>query len=152
MGAVFFYHLTQRPLEGTLPILLEKARAQDWRVEVRGTQPDRIAWLDEKLWLLSDDGFLAHGVAGGDHDAMQPIILTTAPVPGIDCLMCIDGAAPSPKEVNDAQRVCVLFDGHDQEAVQTARGHWKVLTDAGCAAQYWSEESGSWQKKAESGG
>ncbi|MCW8843703.1 MAG: DNA polymerase III subunit chi, partial [Rhodobacteraceae bacterium] len=29
------------------------------------------------------------------------------------------------------------------------RGQWKSLTDAGCAAQYWSEESGRWEKKAE---
>ncbi len=152
MGAVFFYHLTQRPLEGTLPILLEKARGQNWRVEVRGMDPDRMAWLDEKLWLLSDDSFIAHGMAGGPHDALQPILLSTSPTQGMDCLMCVDGAAPSPEEVTASQRVCVLFDGHDPEAVQKARAHWKSLTDAGCAAQYWSEEGGSWQKKAETGG
>ena len=32
-----------------------------------------------------------------------------------------------------------------------ARGQWKALTGAGCAAEYWSEESGRWEKKAESG-
>jgi DNA polymerase-3 subunit chi len=34
--------------------------------------------------------------------------------------------------------------------VQAARVQWKALTGAGCAAQYWSEESGNWEKKAES--
>jgi len=136
MGAVFFYHLTQRPLEATLPVLLEKARGQNWRTEVRGTDPNRIAWLDEKLWLLSDDSFLPHGISGGENDAFQPIILSTAPVAGVDCLMCVDGAAPSADEINAAQRTCVLFDGHDPDAVQVARGQWKSLTDAGCTAQY----------------
>jgi DNA polymerase-3 subunit chi len=34
--------------------------------------------------------------------------------------------------------------------MQQARRQWKTLTEAGCAAQYWSEESGRWQKKADS--
>lgn len=118
---------------------------------MRGTDADRMAWLDDKLWLTSDDSFLPHGLAGGAHDANQPILLTTSPVDAVDCLMCVDGAEPSVDEVNAAQRVCVLFDGHDPDAVQLARGQWKSLTDAGCAAQYWSEEGGSWQKKAETG-
>jgi len=32
----------------------------------------------------------------------------------------------------------------------TARAQWRSLTGAGIAAEYWSEESGRWQKKAES--
>jgi len=55
-------------------------------------------------------------------------------------------------EVTDLQRVCVIFDGDDPQAVQSAREQWKALTAAGCAAQYWSEASGRWSKQAESGG
>ena len=77
MGAVYFYHLTRRPLEHTLPTLLDKARGAGWRVAVRGPDPDRLAWLDEKLWLGPEDRFLPHGLAGGPHDAAQPILLTT---------------------------------------------------------------------------
>jgi DNA polymerase-3 subunit chi len=47
------------------------------------------------------------------------------------------------------ERVCILFDGNDDAAVQVARGQWKALTGAGCAAQYWSEAGGRWEKKAE---
>jgi DNA polymerase-3 subunit chi len=36
--------------------------------------------------------------------------------------------------------------------VARARDQWRGLTRAGIAAQYWSEESGSWVKKAETGG
>ena len=154
MGAVYFYHLTQRPLEATLPVLLDRARGQNWRVEVRGTSEDRIRWLDEKLWLGAEDGFLPHGVAGGAHDALQPILLNAGsnPCDAAECLMCIDGAAPKPDEVNTSARVCILFDGHDEAALPHARGQWKTLTDAGCAAQYWAQEGGRWTKKAEKAG
>lgn len=151
MGAVYFYHLTQRPVEDTLAVLLGKARQAGWRVAVRGTDPDRLAWLDEKLWLGADDGFLPHGLAGGPHDADQPILLATGSTDANNpsCVMSVDSADVTPEEINGMERVCILFDGHDDMAVQHARGQWKTLTGAGCSAQYWSEESGRWEKKSE---
>ena len=150
MGAAYFYHLTRQPLEVALPALLEKAYGAGWRVEVRGTSLERMQWLDDKLWLGSDDGFLAHGLSGSDTDAYQPILLTTNAENGFDCIMSIDGAQIDAQEVSNSQRVCILFDGLDETAMQQARRQWKILTEAGCAAQYWSEESGRWQKKADS--
>ncbi len=151
MGAVYFYHLTRQPLEHTLPVLLDKARQAGWRIAVRGTDPARLDWLDEKLWLEPEEGFLPHGRAGGPHDAMQPILLTSEPqaTNAATCIMSVDGAAVVPDEVAALERVCILFDGNDTQAVQHARGQWKALTEAGCSAQYWSEESGRWEKKAE---
>ncbi|MCE8539430.1 DNA polymerase III subunit chi [Ruegeria pomeroyi] len=154
MGAAYFYHLTRNPLEATLPVLLTKALGAGWRVAVRGTDPGRLGWLDEKLWLGPDDGFLPHGLAGGAHDADQPVLLTTgAEAPnGARCVMSVDGASVTAEEVATLERVCILFDGTDPQAVEAARGQWRALTSAGCAAQYWSEESGRWEKKAEAGG
>lgn len=149
---VFFYHLTRTSLESALPRLLERSGANGWRVVVRGRDQRRLEWLDEKLWQTTDDGFLPHGLSGGPHDALQPVLLTLEQGHATECLMCIDGAAPDPDELDDLQRACVFFDGNDPEALQTARGQWKALTGAGCKAVYWSEESGGWEKKAESGG
>ena len=50
------------------------------------------------------------------------------------------------------ERACILFDGNDPAALDLARGQWKGLSEAGCEAQYWSEESGRWQMKAQTGG
>ncbi len=154
MGAVYFYHLTRQSLQDTLPVLLEKARGAGWRILVRGQTRERMAWLDERLWLGSDSGFLPHGLCGGAHDAMQPILLSeVAPIDAnIDCVMAVDGARLDAKDVETVSRACVLFDGTDPEAVDQARNQWRDLTTAGCMAQYWSEESGRWEKKAESGG
>ena len=151
MGVAYFYHLTRGPLEATLPVLLEKARGAGWKVAVRGTDPDRMDWLDRKLWL--NEGFLPHGQAGGPHDADQPILLTTSDkaTNGATCLMAVDGADVAPCEVAAMDRVCILFDGNAPDAVEVAREQWRSLTGAGCAAKYWSEESGRWEMKAESG-
>jgi DNA polymerase-3 subunit chi len=66
--------------------------------------------------------------------------------------MSVEGAEISPEEVQSLDRVCILFDGGNGDAVTHARIQWKALTGAGCAAQYWSEEGGRWEKKAENGG
>lgn len=151
MGAAYFYHLTRSPLEVALPLLLGRALQAGWRVAVRGRDPQRMDRLDQQLWLGIPDGFLPHGLAGGPHDAAQPVLLTTATDAPNDpaCLMTVDGADLEPAEVIAMARVCVIFDGNDPAALQKARGQWKALTDAGCAAQYWSEESGRWEMKAE---
>ncbi|MEX0284534.1 MAG: DNA polymerase III subunit chi [Paracoccaceae bacterium] len=153
MGAAYFYHLTRRPLEDTLPTLLERSLENGWRVAVRGKDAQRLAWLDEKLWLGPEEGFLPHGLAGGVHDADQPVLLTNSPEAANQphCVMSIDGADVAADEVNALDRVCILFDGNNEAALNRARQQWKTLKDAGCSAQYWSEESGRWEKKAETG-
>ena len=150
MGAAFFYHLTERPLEATLPVLLGKALEAGWTVEVRGRDPAQLDFLDRQLW--QGDGFLPHGLAGGPHDKRQPVLLTTEKG-GNDatCVMSVGGADVEAEEIARLERVCILFDGADAAAVETARNQWRKLTEKGTSAQYWAEESGRWIKKAESG-
>ena len=64
--------------------------------------------------------------------------------------MSVGGAEVTAAEVSAAERVCILFDGHDEGALNHARGQWKTLTKEGCHAQYWAQEDGRWTKKAES--
>lgn len=151
MGSVYFYHMTQTRLEATLPVLLEKSLAAGWRVLVRGGSQAGLERLDEVLWLKPDEGFLPHGVAGGPHDADQPVLLGTsdAPLAGRTALICVEGASLDPAEVSGLERASVLFDGGDASAVEAARALWRAVTGAGVSAQYWSQESGRWEKKAE---
>lgn len=151
MGEVYFYHLTRRSLEDVLPPLLERALGNGWRVLVRGRNPRRMEQLDERLWTHPEDGFLPHGMAGGEDDALQPVLLDCGTGPADrPCVMSVEGAEVTAQEVAAAERVCVIFDGADPAALERARAQWRDLTRAGAAAQYWSEESGSWQKKADS--
>jgi DNA polymerase-3 subunit chi len=128
-------------------MLLGKATEAGWRVLVRGNDPALLERMDQLLW---QDGFMPHGVAGGPHDADQPILFGAGvPATGFDCVMSIAGAEVTADEINAAERTCILFDGYDEAALNFARGQWKTLTDAGCSAQYWSQDSGRWEKKAE---
>ncbi len=78
------------------------------------------------------------------------LLTTTAEAPNQpNCVMSVHGAEVSAEEVGALDRVCILFDGMDEAAVAHARTQWKTLKDAGASAQYWSEESGRWEKKAE---
>lgn len=151
MGAAYFYHLTQRPLVETLRMLLTKSLENNWRVTVRGVDVGGIEALDKALWLGPEDGFLPHGIAGGPQDADQPILLSAQQdvSHGAHCVMSVHGAEVSAAEVGALDRVCVLFDGNDDAALDRARQQWKALKDAGASAQYWSEASGRWEKKAE---
>ncbi len=147
MGAAYFYHLTDTPLERTLPMLLGKCRDAGWRVAVRGADAALLERLDATLW---NDGFLPHGMAGGPHDAEQPVLLgVDVAAEGFACLMSVGGADVTSAEVGTLERTCVLFDGHDEAALNHARGQWKALTSQGCKAQYWAQDDGRWVMKAE---
>lgn len=147
MGNAMFYHLTRSAAEQLLPTLIGKSRQAGWRVELRGADAGRMARLDEQLW--QGDGFLPHGLAGGPHDAFQPVLLTVGNQgAGADCLITLDGAEVDPAECAAAQRVCIVFDGNNPDATEAARDQWRQLKAAGVAAEYWSEADGRWEKKA----
>ncbi|EEW24322.1 DNA polymerase III subunit chi [Rhodobacter ferrooxidans] len=150
MVLVLFYHLTRSPVEATAAGLLSRALDLGWRVMLRGTDPARLALLDERLWLGPEEGFLPHGLQGGPQDADQPVLLGTGAIGNAaHALMLVDGAEPLTGEAEALERVWVLFDGNDPAALETARAQWKTLTAQGLHAKYWSEDSGSWQMKTE---
>lgn len=151
MAEVLFYHLTQTPLERTLPDLLEKSLSRGWRVLVKGGDAARLDFLDNVLWSYKDDAFLPHGKVGCEHPEQQPIYLTSGDEHpnNSDLLMLVDGAAFATEKMAEFQRVCLLFDGNDTEAVVAAREKWKATTTANLPAKYWAQDDGRWVQKAE---
>lgn len=150
MGTALFYHLTRSSAEATARSLLDKSLPNGWRVMIRGTDLATLEQLDHRLWSEPADSFLPHGMQGGSADADQPVLLGQGAIANnARVLLLIDGAETTPDEVTALERVCILFDGDDPARLSHARGQWKYLTDAGVSAQYWSEETGRWVKKAE---
>lgn len=152
MAEVLFYHLTHRPLEQALPDLLEKTLQRGWRAVVRAGGPERAEALNAHLWTYRDDAFLPHGGPQDGSVARQPIYLTageeTPNAPQI--LFLVDGAEGSVETFARFERVILMFDGHDEQAVAQARSDWKAVSDAGLKAVYWAQdEAGRWVKKAE---
>jgi len=80
--------------------------------------------------------------------------LTADPAPAPDlpnrpaCLVALDGTPVAPAEVLALDRVLILFDGTDPDALATARGQWRALTAAGLPAEYWNREGGRWTCRA----
>lgn len=149
MPELWFYHLERSELERALPPLLEKSLARGWRALVRGGSPERLDALDTILWTYRDDSFLPHGRDGAANAERQPVLLTTgsANLNNAQALFLIDGAEAG--DLSVFERACLLFDGRDEAALESARSRWKEIKAAGVAASYWRESaSGKWEKQA----
>ena len=131
MTEILFYHLDRQPLERVLPELLEKCVERGWRSgpaarlggAVRG---HRRASLD-----LSRRGLPAPWHEEGRPSRRPAVWLTTGPdnPNGATVRFLADGAEPPDLALYD--RVVMLFDGNDPEAVDRARATW---TAAGAPA------------------
>src|SRR4030088_3267980 len=125
MTEVLFYHLQNMPLESVLPPLLEKSLERGWRVVVQSTSQERTDALDAHLWTYRDDSFLPHATwrAGDAQD--QPIILSTEEgnPNRANVRFLIDNAA-LPADADAYERVVLVFNGDDSEALAAARAAW----------------------------
>jgi DNA polymerase-3 subunit chi len=152
MMELWFYHLERTELERALPPLLEKCLQRGWRALVRGGNSERLDALDATLWTYRDESFLPHAREDAKNAERQPVLLTTHTdnPNGAKALFLIDGA---PFEFGDSdlagyERACLMFDGRDEAALETARARWKEAKAAGIEASYWRESaSGKWEKQ-----
>ena len=150
MTEILFYHLQGQKLDGVLPTLIEKSFERGWKVVVQGSSEERIEALDAHLWTYRDDGFLPHGTWREPEAAQQPVLFTlTEHNPnGATVRFLIDGA-PMPADPQNYERIVLLFDGEDEDAVTAARAHWVAAKERGLEATYWQADAqGRWAKKA----
>ncbi|MCS0493615.1 DNA polymerase III subunit chi [Ancylobacter mangrovi] len=148
MTEVFFYHLTNRPLESALPQLLEKCFERGWRCTVQATTDERVAALDQLLWTYDDASFLPHGTDRQPDAARQPILLTTNPANpnGATVRFLVEQAVID--DPDTYARVIHLFDGADPDAVDQARESWRAAKAAGHDIAYWQQgPDGRWQRR-----
>jgi DNA polymerase IIIc chi subunit len=150
MTEMLFYHLQRQPIEKVLPALLEKSLARGWRVVVQAASEERVEALDAHLWTYRDDAFLPHGTDREAEAATQPVLLTTRDdnPNGANVRFLIDGAGV-PADTGNYERIVLLFDGDDPDAVAAARERWTQARTQGLAATYWQADAeGRWQRKA----
>jgi DNA polymerase-3 subunit chi len=150
MTEILFYHLKGQTPEQVLPPLLQKSLDRGWRVVVQASTEERIEALDAHLWTWRDDSFLPHGTAREAEAAQQPILLTVDDdnPNGAAVRFLVEGAA-MPRDAVAYERVVLLFDGEDPDAVEVARLRWSEAKAAGFDVTYWqADDRGSWQRKA----
>ena len=143
---MLFYHLQGQRFERVLPALLEKSVERGWRVIVQASSEERIEALDAHLWTYRDDAFLPHGVASEADAHTQPVLLTTGGdnPNGAVARFLLDGA-PVPPDAAAYERIVLIFDGDDEEAVAAARARWGEAKAQGFEVTYWKpDEQGRW--------
>jgi len=147
MTEVYFYHLQNRAIEATLPSLLERSIERGWRAVVQASE-DRVEALDAHLWTFRDDSFLPHGTDKETSAADQPVMLTSGPGnPNQAAIRFLIDGAPLPEDASAYERIAVLFDGDDPDAVAMARERWSAAKAQGLDVTYWQpDDQGRWRK------
>jgi DNA polymerase-3 subunit chi len=150
MTEILFYHLQRQPLETVLPSLLERSVERGWRVVVQMASDERVEALDAHLWTYRDESFLPHGTPRDGEAAAQPILLTTGDDnPNAATVRFLIDGAPMPADAKSYDRIVLLFDGDDEDALAQARARWSEAKAQGFDVTYWqTDERGRWVKKA----
>ena len=157
MTEVLFYHLQNMALENVLPPLLEKSLERGWRVVVQSTSPERVDALDAHLWTYRDDSFLPHAAwragdvsraAAGDAQG-QPIVLAVEEGnPNRANVRFLIDSAALPADSDAYDRMVLVFNGDDGEALAAARVAWTDCKARGFEVTYWqADERGRWQRR-----
>jgi DNA polymerase III subunit chi len=149
MTEVLFYHLQGRTIEQVLPPLLEKSLARGWRVVVQAGSEERADTLDAHLWTYRDDSFLPHATWRVADAAQQPIVLTAeGGNPNAAAVRFLLDNAALPVDADSYDRMVLLFDGDDDDAVAMAREAWKQCKARGFDVTYWQADAeGRWQRR-----
>ena len=82
--------------------------------------------------------------------ASQPVLLTTRnDNPNRATVRFLVDGADVPADAAGYERIVLLFDGEDPDALAAARERWTQAKAQGLATTYWqADEEGRWQRKA----
>lgn len=139
---VDFYLLSSDPAPAAIALLAAKVRQAGKRLLVVADDLALLEEISETLWEAAPEEFLANGIAGDEHDAVHPILLSNdlEPANGATFLLIADGQWREP--VEGFERVLFLF---DQETIASARQTWKALQDReGMERKFWKQQNGRW--------
>ena len=149
MAEVAFYHLTRSRADDALPPLLAKTLAAEKRAFVRCSK-EKFGPLSTAIWSRQPDSWLPHGISG-KHDSTAescPVWLSDkADDNGNNAgfLFFLDGQAPD--DLPPAERIFIIFDGTDEDAVSKARTQWQHFDSAGHTLSYWQQDdAGKWSR------
>ncbi|MBW8755053.1 MAG: DNA polymerase III subunit chi [Sphingomonadales bacterium] len=139
---VDFYQLSRDPAEFVLPQIARNTLKAGERLLVVSQDEDQLGRISASLWGRIADSFLAHGLSGGEHDARQPILLSSAMAPanGARFLAIADGVW---RDAEPAfERTFYIF---GDDTLQPARECWVMLGKrGGIDRHFWKQQGGKW--------
>ena len=139
---VDFYLLSQDPAPAAIALLAGKVRQAGEKLLIVADDLELLESASKTLWDTAPEAFLANGIAGDEHDARQPILLSNEvdAVNGAQFLLIADGQWREPGE--GFSRVLYLF---DQSTIDGARLTWKAMQDReGVESRFWKQDGGRW--------
>ncbi|MGB3165919.1 MAG: DNA polymerase III subunit chi [Alteraurantiacibacter sp.] len=139
---VDFYLLSADPAPAAVALLARKVREAGERLLVVADDLELLEAISHTLWEAAPESFLANGIAGDEHDARQPILLSDEMIAanGATFLLIADGHWREPGD--GFTRTLYLFDDATRDA---ARQTWKALEDReGMERKFWKQQGGRW--------
>ena len=124
-------------VEGIARLLLRRGRLTP-HVLVLCPDDTSMASLDERLWTIHPESFLAHGVAGEDREsnAEQPILLSQNIIHDNDPQVLINGGIEVPPQLDGFAHIVDFVDGWDEGLKQAARERFRTYRQLGMEPQY----------------
>lgn len=133
------FELLKKPdrVEGIASLLLRRNRLTP-AVLVLCPDDGFAAQLDDRLWTIQAESFLAHAVAGDDVDmnAKQPILLATTICRDNQAVVLINGGLEVPTDLSGFSHIVDFVDGWDEHLKQTARGRWRTYQQLSLEPKY----------------
>jgi DNA polymerase-3 subunit chi len=140
---VDFYQLSRDPAEAVVPVLAANTlKAGEKMLVISGDASQRAA-ISQALWSHAAESFLAHGEAGGPHDARQPVLLSHSVEASnaAKFVLLADGAWR--EGLDSFARVFLLF---GPAAIDGARACWRMLGERdGVERNFWVQDGGRWR-------
>lgn len=124
-------------VEGIARLLLRRGRLTP-SVLVLCPDDGFAAQLDERLWTIHPESFLAHAIAGADplHNARQPILLATSIVRDNQPAVLINGGLELPPDISGFSHLVDFVDGWDEGLKQAARERFRTYRQMGLDPEY----------------
>ena len=149
MTEVLFYHLQNMTLEKRAAAAArEVARARlagGGAVDIGGARDA----LDAHLWTYRDDSFLPHATWRVADVKDQPIVLAVGDGnPNAANVRFLVDNAVLPADADSYERMVLVFNGDDPDALAAARSAWTDCKTRGFDVTYWqADEHGRWQRR-----
>jgi len=123
------FELLDQPdrIEGIAKLLLRRNRLEP-HLLILCPDPAFMAALDERLWTIHPESFLAHGIATGEaeNNAQQPILLATEINRDNQPQVLINGCLEVPPDLSGFSHIVDFVDGWDEGLKQAARERFRT--------------------------
>lgn len=133
------FELLEKPdrVEGIAALLLRRNRLTP-TVLVLCPDDGFAAQLDERLWTIQAESFLAHAIAGTDveKNTQQPILLATSICRDNQAAVLINGGLEVPTDISGFSHIVDFVDGWDEHLKEVARERWRTYQQLSLEPKY----------------